>query len=382
MKLLVDGVFFQLAQSGIARVWSALLPRLAGNRDLDIVLLDRGNAPNLEGTRRIAFPAYNGKSTAANSFLIEQIGMDFGADVFISTYYTTPVTIPSVLLIYDMIPELFGFDMSNRIWQEKEVAIAYARRFVCISKNTQADFLRLHPEIPADRTAVAHCGVDTQIFYPRPPVEVEKFRREHNLDRPYYLFVGSSEQHKGYKNAGIFFETLKRTRDASVDVLCVGGEPEIQPALIEALPSGVRLRHCNLSDDALACAYSGSEALVFSSLYEGFGLPIIEAFASGCPVVTTPHGSLGEVAGDAAEFISGRDVAEMSRALDAVRNPLRRAELVSRGRSRASTFSWDAMAERLQENLAAVAVERSKAKQFFAEWKRLRNIQLGVDTSC
>ena len=120
--------------------------------------------------------------------------MDFGADVFISTYYTTPVTIPSVMLVYDMIPELFGYDMSNRMWQEKEVAIAYARRFACISENTQADFLRLHPEIPADRTAVALCGVDTRVFYPRPPVEVEKFRREHNLDRRYYLFVGSREQ--------------------------------------------------------------------------------------------------------------------------------------------------------------------------------------------
>ncbi len=381
MKLLVDGVSFQLAQSGIARVWSALLPRLARDRDLDMVILDRGNAPYVEGVRRIAFPAYNGKSTAADSFLIEQIGMDFGADVFISTCYTTPVTIPSVLLIYDMIPELFGFEMSNRIWQEKEVAIAYARRFVCISKKIQTDFLRLHPEIPADRTAVALCGVDTQIFYPRQPVEVEKFRREHNLDRHYYVLVGFPE-HKDYKNAGIFFETLKRTRDASVDVLCVGGEPEIQPALIEALPSGVRLRHCQLSDDALACAYSGAEALVFPSLYEGFGLPIIEAFASGCPVVTTPHGSLGEVAGDAAEFISGRDVAEMSRGLDAVRNPVRRAELVSRGRTRAAIFSWDAMAERLQENLAAAADERSSAKQFFADWKRLRNIQVSVDTSC
>lgn len=382
MKLLVDGVFFQLAQSGIARVWSALLPRLARNCDLDIALLDRGSAPNVEGVRRIAFPAYNGKSTAADSFLIEQIGMDFGANVFISTYYTTPVTIPSVLLIYDMIPELFGFDMSNRMWQEKEVAIAYARRCVCISKNTQADFLRLHPKIPVDRTAVAHCGVDAQVFYPRHSVEVEKFRRGHNLDRRYYLFVGSREQHKGYKNAGIFFETLKSTRDATVDVLCVGGEPEIQSALIEALPSGVRLRHCYLSDDALACAYSGAEALVFPSLYEGFGLPIIEAFASGCPVVTTHHGSLGEVAGDAAEFISGRDIDEMSRALDAVRNPVRRAELVSRGRTRAATFSWDAMAERIQENLAAAAAERSNAERFFAEWKRLRNMQVGVDISC
>ena len=176
---------------------------------------------------------------------------------------------------------------------------------------------------------------------------------------------------------------MKRTKDASVDVLCIGGEPEIQPAFIKAMPSGVRIRHCYLSDDALACAYSGAEALVFPSLYEGFGLPIIEAFASGCPVVTTPHGSLGEVAGDAAEFISGRDVDEMSRALDAVRNPASPCRAyIARSQPRAATFSWDAMAERIQENLAAAAAERSKAKRFFAEWKRLRNIQVGVDTSC
>src|SRR6202034_2906063 len=118
MKLLVDGVFFQLARTGIARVWSSILPRLVNFAGLEIVMLDRGNCPPIAGIQRVEFPSYMMHSnTSADSLLLEQYCRELGADVFMSTYYTTPVAIPSVLLIYDMIPEVLGFDLNLRAWQ-------------------------------------------------------------------------------------------------------------------------------------------------------------------------------------------------------------------------------------------------------------------------
>src|SRR4051794_40158091 len=119
MKLLVDGVFFQLARTGIARVWSEVLPKLALKADLEITLLDRGGAPRFDGIRVIEFPSYSmASNSAADSFLVETFCKDLGVDVFTSTYYTTPVTIPSVLMVYDMIPEVLGFGGTERIWLE------------------------------------------------------------------------------------------------------------------------------------------------------------------------------------------------------------------------------------------------------------------------
>ncbi|MFT3733167.1 MAG: glycosyltransferase family 1 protein [Hyphomicrobium sp.] len=381
MKLLVDGVFFQLANSGIARVWRSLLPRLATYPDIEICLLDRGRAPEVPGVRRIDFPAYTMTDTAADSLLIEQIGEDWGADIFSSTYYTTPVSIPSVLIVHDMIPELFDFDMADRMWQEKALAISFARSFLCVSENTRDDLLKHYPD-SADRSAiVARCGLDHDVFRPQRDVDVQEFKQEYGLKKPYFLLVGSREQHKGYKNARLLFDAIKEKRVNEFDILCVGGERELQRGFVAGLPKGVEVRKIEVDDRILARAYAGAQALVFPSLYEGFGLPVAEAMACGCPVITTALGSLKEVAGDAAELISGRDPGELAKALDAVREPRRRAELIARGYERAKAFDWDTMAKKFHDLLGAT-LAGSKAQttqRFLAEWKRLREIQAAVD---
>ena len=110
-------------------------------------------------------------------------------------------------------------------------------------------------------------------------------------------------------------------------------------------------------------------------------MPVAEAMACGCPVITTSLGSLKEVAGDAAELVSGHDKMEMLAALENVRNPLRRAELIELGLRRAQNFSWDTMAEKFYNLLIATVAESASQStgRFLAEWKRLREIQAAVD---
>src|SRR5258707_833348 len=130
MKLVVDGVFYQFASNGIARVWTSILPRLAKYPDLEISLLDRGNCPSINGVEKVQFPSFPSyrmnANTAADSIMIEEYCSEIGADVFSSTYYTTPVNTPSVMIVYDMIPEVLGFDLTGRPWQEKQIAISFA----------------------------------------------------------------------------------------------------------------------------------------------------------------------------------------------------------------------------------------------------------------
>jgi hypothetical protein len=210
MRLVVDGVFFQLNNTGIARVWESVLRLMAKRHDVEIFLLDRGGAPGIDGMTPVSFPHYLIGPAPLDSITIQNVCDTLGADVFTSTYYSTPTRTPMALMVYDMIPALFDFDMRVRGWKEKETAISYAQRYLCISHSTRADLLRLYPEIDPDHAQVAYCGLDTTAFCPRPAAEVAAFRAAHGLHRPYFLFVGSRVQHKSYKNSDLFFAALRQ----------------------------------------------------------------------------------------------------------------------------------------------------------------------------
>ena len=136
-----------------------------------------------------------------------------------------------------------------------------------------------------------------------------------------------------------------------------------------------------MTDEELALAYGGALALVYPSLYEGFGMPVVEAMASGCPVITTSHGSLAEAAGDATLLISGTSVEEMRSALIQLQNSSTCDALRQKGLIHAQKFRWEIMANKLAAILEDV-VEESRTgayDNFFLEWKRLRQIQANVD---
>ena len=380
MKLLVDGVFFQLASSGIARVWQSILPIMIADARIEVLVLDRGGMPDVPGLKRIPFPAYKDRYTADDSILIQKVCDFYKVDVFTSTYYTTPLTTPMFLMVYDMIPELFEFDLSDRHWQEKALALSYAWSTISISDNTRNDMIRLYPHT-ADKAAVALLGYNTAVFRPVDDAAVKAFRQSIGFERPYIVLVGSREQHRGYKNTGLFFEAVAATKRSDFDILCIGGEPEINPASLALLPPGVEIKQIVATDEELAAAYSGALALVYPSLYEGFGLPVLEAMACGCPVITTERGSLGEVAGDACVTVEGSSVPEMVVALGSVQVETNRAALKKKGLDRAATFSWNDMVQAVYQATDAMA-ETGRTPEyaaFAARWSELRIMQAEVD---
>ncbi|WP_171054645.1 glycosyltransferase family 4 protein [Roseovarius arcticus] len=318
--------------------------------------------------------------SAAESEALEAICKQYGADVFASTYYSTCAGTPSVQLVYDMIAEVMAYDLIHRDWQEKDIAMLYGRAHICISHQTRDDLLRFYPEISPDRVTVAHCGIETDVFRPRPAAEVDMFRRVHDLSGSYLMVVGARMHEGGYKNGAHLVEALSGMAPRKdLTVLFVGGEQEIPK--IRMGGRKVEARRVVLSDDDLARAYCGAEALVYPSLYEGFGMPVAEAMACGCPVITTNLGSLAEVAGDAALLVSGTDIDEMRTALCAVREPEVRARALVAGPERARAFRWDAMADHVADRIEQLA-EETRAGQhraFLSEWAELRHLQSEVD---
>jgi len=349
-RVVLDGVFYQDHSSGIARVWSSLLDEwVRSGFAAQLVLLDReGSAPLIPGVRRRVVAKHSYDRLAQDRAMLQAVCDAENATVFVSSYYTRPLGAPSVMMAYDMIPEVFGVDLRAPEWQEKAECIANVRRYIAISASTARDLSDFYPAIDPARITVAHCGV-AALFHPGEAGEVEAFRRRHGVAKPYFLLVGGRA---GYKNARAFFRAFGMLADRQrFAVVRVGGE-QAPDAEEQALCAGSDLHMLRLDDEELRLAYAGAVALVFPSAYEGFGMPVAEAMACGCPVITTSSASLPEVAGDAAIMVAPTDVDELADALARIQLPAMRSELVELGLLQARRFSWTRMAETVAKVLS------------------------------
>jgi glycosyltransferase involved in cell wall biosynthesis len=383
-KVIIDGVFFQIDQTGIARVWKKLLEEWQKSHfSKHIIVIDRANtAPKIQGIRYYSIPLYNYEEKALDSEKLQAICDKFNADLFISTYYTTPLSTPSILIIHDMIPEVIGLDLQELCWQEKYYSILCANRYICVSQNTANDLLKLYPHIDQSLIKIIYNGVD-QIFNPASKLEILETKENLGIELPYFLLVGSRMSLKGYKNAILFFKTLAQWNDSpKVAVVCVGGEPDLEQEL-SILADAVKIHLVRLDDRELRTIYSGAIALIYPSLYEGFGLPIVEAMACGCPVITCRNSSLPEVAGDAAIYVDEYDVTEMLKALEQVQIPEIRQKLIQSGLEQSKKFSWKKMAEEIA-HLCLETIEIHRQKEIKSNissllWQELRKEQIKLE---
>lgn len=380
-RIVIDGIFFQYRATGISRVWTCLLQEwsLSDFKDHLIVLDRSGSAPRIAGIHYRPIRAHDYNETASDSLYLEQICRELAADVFVSTYYSTPTGTPSVFMGYDMIPEVMGYDLNESQWKEKRRAIEHASTHIMISENSARDLERIMPVVPKGSTVVAHCGVAPS-FHPCDKQGVDEFMRRHGLVKPYILVIGDR---LGYKNAFLLFRAISILPDPSLFTLvCVGGDNELEPSLLALVPT-TDVRRLKLDDDELRAAYSGAHAYVCTSRYEGFGMPIIEAMACQCPVVACRNSSIPEVAGEAALLVGEDDANDLADALILLRDQKLRDDYIERGASRVSRFSFSKMAEQLVRALLDTikGLESGSRKEPGPAWDEVRSLQLELEKS-
>jgi glycosyltransferase involved in cell wall biosynthesis len=282
-------------------------------------------------------------------------------DVFIGISQSLPIFCPTkrIAIVYDIgfqkFPELY--EDTKKLCLQTKLAVINADKIICTSESTKRDLIAIHWAKPS-KIKVIYPGYDSN-FEPVSKEKTEKMRKKYKLSSDYLLFVGSLRKIKNipFLIRG-FSEYSKKSKEDTRLVLCGGFswfDEKIVPAIndLEANRSLViKLGHVPRGD--LPALYSGAKALVSPSLYEGFGLTLLEAMACGCPVITSNIGSAPEVVDNAALLVNPTNVNELVEAILSMRNDNFRKKLIELGFKRIKRFRYENFAQEVLKDTIAL----------------------------
>ncbi len=282
------------------------------------------------------------------------------ADLFHAPHYVvSPLTrCPFVVTIHDCIHLRFPQYLPNR------VAVRYARsmmsssarrsrRILTVSQASKQD-IQHYLHVPAEKVEVIYNALDERLATPPTESEIARVRQRYQLEAPFILYTGNIKPHKNLDRLIEAYAIMRRQGVVDARLLIIGDEVSKYPNLRRLVHRHQLDRHVRflgfVSDEMLAILYRLATVFVFPSLYEGFGLPPLEAMAAGTPVITSSISSLPEVVGDAALLIDPHDAGALATAMaQVISDPRLRTDLVARGHERVKAFSWQRSVTRTRD---------------------------------
>lgn len=287
-------------------------------------------------------------------------------DVLHIIYVTAPIcSVKQVVTAFDVAfeayPEHFRLAVRLKRSMLQLRAVRQASKVLTISEYSKRRLVELY-QIPENKVAVVSCGVDSALYRPIPREEAWARLREryHVVREPFIVHVGSLQPRKNVPRLLEAYARLVAAPGIDHQLVLVGRKwmtAEVEETL-ERLDLGANrvVLTGHVPDEDLPLFFNAADALVFPSLFEGFGLPCLEAMACGTPVVCSRATSLPEVVGDAAVLVDPFDVEDISRGiLEVLSDPARRSDLRARGLVRAGEFSWNQTARRALRAFQEVA---------------------------
>jgi len=360
MRIAIDGRCIQDHFPGIGRYTFSLVRALAlsePKHQLD-VLYSPGSANTrfdltelLEQPHLTLVPVLTPVFSLRQQWEIPRLLRELGTDVYHSPYYVMPLRslCPTVVTLHDLIPYLFPEALPRRSLRPffagmARLAARRAQHVLADSDSTRDDIIRILaiPETKVTSVPLA-CG---PAFRPHTETEIADIRAKLSLDRPYLLYMGINKPHKNLVRLVEAWASLSETLRARYSLVLAGRRDprydEDQRAIARlGLESSVKLVGA-VPEQVLPGLYAAASAFVFPSLYEGYGLPVLEAMASGTPVVCSDRSSLPEVVGDAALLFDPVSVDQIARQISRILSQPGVAERCRlAGLQRAEMFTWE-----------------------------------------
>ncbi|MCH2312280.1 MAG: glycosyltransferase family 4 protein [SAR202 cluster bacterium] len=322
MNLIVDGIVFRHHPiGGVARYFNEILPRICNLDDEfkltflspweyreTIGLYSKGSVLKVPPFSRLTYriPFLRGVGGRVETLLARSLSGLGNNSIWHSTYNTVPEFWPGMKvvtiydLIYEIFPHLYQGPLGDKVRFDQKRAVESADAVICISETTRKDALNFY-DINEQSTFVTYLGV-TDSFK-----DDHKYESSLSIENPFILFVG---ERKGYKNFNCLLEAFSDWKMRDEVKLIAIGKPwdyeEKEFIVNKGIDDRVEVIS-SISDDELANLYSESEAVIHTSLYEGFGFPIVEALAKGSKLVASDIPTTREIAGDIPMYFDPHD---------------------------------------------------------------------------
>ena len=320
---------------------------------------------HLWGERLREIPGRGSLYSPSGQFRIPYHVARRGLQLFHATSFQSPLIrlCPLVVTIHDQAPRLghsLPFSTGPRgtmartyYYGMNAYAVRYARHIIAVSQQAKSDILRFHPSVPPDKITVIYHGVSAS-FKPASIAEQERVRARHHLPQDYFLYLGTVNPGKNLIRVLEAFDALHKIPGWRHKLVAVARTDRRYGDFYrfwERFPgrAGVQLLDYAEKGD-LPGLYSGACALVFPSLHESFGFPVLEAFGCGTPVITSGTSGLAEVAADAAVLVNPASVEDIVAACRRLATDTTfRQALIQKGFRRALNFSWQTCAQKTLE---------------------------------
>ncbi|MCL2525963.1 MAG: glycosyltransferase family 4 protein [Coriobacteriia bacterium] len=348
VKVLFD--YRMATWSGIGRYSQGLALALQGRDDVELSLVTmKGDpAPPPALADAPVYPASKHPLTGGGYRELRNAVMASGADILHCTHISTPnlkgLNVPIVTTMHDLTPLIVTDTMPSFAKRAiytglNQRATTWSSAIITPSEHTAKDIMKLFPRTRCPITAIPLAADELKGLEPRRPDAMDKLPQA--FEGTFLLSFGNTKAHKDLPTLIKAFEKLCEKRD-ELSLVLVGKEP---PGYLHEHSSsrlvGRTMFTGPIDDEELVWLYQRAKAFVFPSLYEGFGLPPLEAMSFGCPVVAADAASLPEVVGDAGVLVSPRDIDGFAAAIEKILTDADYAsELEDAGLTRAKDFSW------------------------------------------
>lgn len=302
-------------------------------------------------------------------------------DVFFSPTHYAPrfSPVPTVVSVMDLsylyFPELFNKSDLLQLKSWTKYSVKQARKILTISNSSKDDIIKEY-KVASKNVVVTHLGIKEPVSFTPHIYSMNELQAKYGLSDNYILFVGTLQPRKNIKRlieafSKVIKSSIRQAQDKNVEsqkekdleLVIVGRRGWLYEEILETpkklgIEDRVKFLE-NVADDELPYFYKNAICFVLPSLYEGFGLPVLEAMKQGCPVITSNISSLPEAGGDAALYVDPEDIDDIAKKItQLVKDEKLRKELIEKGRAQVKKFSWEKTAKE------TLAVLEEVAKQY------------------
>jgi glycosyltransferase involved in cell wall biosynthesis len=290
-------------------------------------------------------------------------------DVFFSPTHYAPrfSPVPTVVSIMDLaflrFPELFNKSDMYQLTNWTKYSVKKATKILTISNSSRNDIIETY-QIPSERVLTIYPGIKQTVSLQPRVYAMNELKAKYNISDNYVLFVGTLQPRKNISRLIEAFSKIKveHTQYKDLQLVVIGKRGWLYEEILEApkkfdIENKVKFLE-GINDEELAIFYKHALCYVLPSLYEGFGLPVVEAMKHGCPVITSNISSLPEAGGDAALYVDPEDVDDIAKKVTMlVKDKELRKELAEKGKKQAAKFNWETTAKETLKILLDVAAK-------------------------